>query len=211
MENYYAHGNRLYDSAFLEFISNTKYDFEFNNLKNLLDPSIPVSQCEIKEFFRKEVSSSISPRKSIPKSPIINTRKPMIIRKSIDSPTINNSPKSEEIPPFYNILPTTNSVLKTLHADDYILNIQTFTSIIQDYLGLPSFFAVPFMISLDPSLIGSGKFEIPYSTFSNFAVPKLERASLQEKIFRILLGKQERNYLIQNDFLTYQELYLYLF
>lgn len=204
MESYYPRANLLYDSVFLEFISNSKYDLEFNNLKKMLDPSIPASECEIKEFFRKEVpASSISPRKLIPKSPVINTRKPMIIRKSIDSPTINSTPKSEEIPPFYNVFSKTNSVLKTLHPGDYILNIQAFSSIIQDYLGLPSFFAVPFMISLDPSLVGTGKFEIPYSTFSNFAVPKLENATLQEKIFRILLGKQERNYLIQNDFSLY--------
>ena len=206
MENYAPHANRLFDSTFLEFISNTKYSSEFESLKTAIDQSIPSSQFNINNLFKSEnVPSSPTPRKSIPKSPSNNSRKLMIIRKSIgDSSSADATKSTSEIPTFYRVSASqTSQVLKNLYPADFELNVSTLASIFTNNLGLPGFFAVPFMVFLDPSLIQTHRLKIPYSLFLKFASEKLENATLQEKVFRILLGKNNRNYLIQNDFIPY--------
>lgn len=198
--------NRLFDSLFLEFLCNPKHDIDFTTLKSLLNSPLVTIQTHIKDLFKIDTPSSFqSSRKQIPKSPVANSRKPMVIRKSIDSPEL--TPKkianSETIPPFYNIIQPEPSKLTKLYPPDHILTVSSLSAILKDELSLPSFFAVPFMISLDAQLIQTRKFEIPYSTFLNFAVPQLENASLQEKIFRIFTMNQNRNYILHTDLVSY--------
>lgn len=108
------------------------------------------------------------------------------------------------IPEFYSKQPVEfESELQKLYPPDRKINLKMLSSILVEQLNLPSFFALPMMVSLNPLIFKTRVFEIPYSTFLNFAVPKLERATLPEKIFRIFLGNHQRDYLIQNDIVPY--------
>ena len=96
-----------------------------------------------------------------------------------------------------------SSALTGLFQPDDSINLKNLTEILQQKLNLPGFFALPFMVSLDPQIMKTRKFEIPYSVFLEFAVAKLEHCELYEKVFNIMVGRNARDYLVQSDLAPY--------
>lgn len=127
------------------------------------------------------------------------------IRKSYNSssaPTVNKF--SNKIPEFYNVEPPElESQLKKIYPLKKIITPKILQNLLVDHLGLPSFFALPFMVTLNPLILETRVLNIQYSEFQWFAIPKLEHATLPEKVFRIFLGNNKRDYLIKSDIIPY--------
>ena len=201
-----AKSRRLFDSFFLEFISNANLSPDFDLLKKMINEN-SASEDNIEQFLKNQITPSSPPRKSIPRgSPVLSPRKVVQVRNSFDRSITLDADESAEatIPAFYPVKSgAAEHYLESLYPPTEKINLKTLTSILKTKLNLPGFFALPFMVSLEPQIMKTRKFEIPYSLFLEFAVPKLESCQLHEKVFNIMIGRNKRNYLIQSDFAPY--------
>lgn len=195
--------SRLIDSFFIEFICDSKSTVEFETMKSFLGKDQLDIDGLLKNFYVAEVSKQSSPKKSLPKSPSSPPKKRKPIRRSFENSLILEESEIS-IPSFYPISkPPKQSFLKSLQPEDSFLKVSTLGNILQQHLNLPKFFALPFMTRLDPNILKTKNFTIKFSTFLDFAIPRLEGATLPERVFRIILGKNDRDYLLQTDFVPF--------
>ena len=200
---------RLFDSFFLKFISDTNLSPDFDALKKMIDEN-SFTEDNIQEFLKEKRPPSSPTRKSIQRgSPVLSPRKVSYVRNSLDkSISLDSEPQESDpaisIPAFYPLIQSNpEHYLDKLYPPTERINLKTLTSILKTKLNLPGFFALPFMVSLEPQIMKTRKFEISYEKFLEFAVPKLESQPLHEKVFNIMLGRNKRNYLVQTDFAPY--------
>ena len=189
----------LYEQNFLQFISNSQFSNDFERLKAFLNSGSDQFSKIISNFLEPEKRRKSLPRKSIPKSPMRNKSQTQRIRRSADLRISLDFSDEDSIPEFYNSKPIKTHKLRSLKPPDYILTLSKLQKLLKTRLSLPSFFALPIMVSLDPSVRKTRKFEIKYSKFVEFAEAKLEGKSITESIFSCI-DQTNRGYLLQGDF-----------
>lgn len=191
--------NRIIDQLFKEFLSDPSLTSEFERLRNFLDSNSTDFNKFAQTFMTKSKKRTSLPSASLPKSPIVIKTRNTPIRRSLDT-TINlQTLQQQQIPLFYPIKHNPTGIVRSLQPPDTKLTISHLSSILRGRLNLPSFFALPLMVTIDPSILQTRKFEIPFGTFIQFAEKNIEGYSLQEKVFNII-DKEKKGYLIPNDF-----------
>lgn len=199
----------LIDGFFIEYITSPVLDVEFESLKHFLESSDQNIDSFLDGFLLTEFNPPSTERKSsIPRSPSSSGLKRTPIRRSSSSGinAIRLDTKVEpKIPAFFpQIIPQNSSSIISLYPPDEILKLPQIREIMRNHLNLPSFFALPFLILLDPSIGHSKKFEIPFSTLIKYVRENIEGTSLSQRIFRIIKGKNtNRNFLVTSDFLPF--------
>lgn len=184
---------RIIDSAFLEFISNSKLTSDFSILDQCIQNPSDAEKI-IGEFLKPPRNA----RKSLLKGSKMH-RKLVYMNKIVDE-----EQSDETIPVFYPIPDVfTSKFLEGLYPSDTLITLPMLTTILKSKLHLPSFFALPMMVTLDSNILKTRKFEVTYQKFLEFAVSRLENKPLHEQIFNIMLGKNSRDYLIQSDLAPY--------
>ena len=199
-----SRGKRLTNAAFLDFLVEKQRSPDFDLQKALGDENTE-SQDNIQPLLGENVIQNRSRRKPISRLSWGECEtKPEEPKTTTDQTTTPEPASDGTIPPFYQALSAPpKSVLCDLYKPDDKINLKTLADILRTKLSLPGFFALPFMVSLDPQIMKTRRFEIPYSLFLDFALPKLEHCQLYEKVFNIIVGRNDRDYLVQSDLAPY--------
>ena len=190
----------LLNNIYINFISSSHYSSDFELLSSFLQSSDQNFQYFFSRFFNHEKQRKSLPTKSIPLPPSNSKSQTRPLRKSAELKLSFNFTYGNSIPAFYSKVSDIHvDKLKSYKPSDYILTLHKFQKLLKTKLSLPSFFALPIMMRLDPTIKKTKKFEIQFSKFIEFAYDNLNEKPLNEAIFAIL-DQTNKGYLLPGDF-----------